>query len=130
MFRYLMLGVLLLLMLNDSAVLAGEMSKKRAGPAAVAPVTIGQVRYEALPWSRMRELDQNGGYIAAIDENSGQELWILKVYDVRYDGDMEDDKQDLFITRIEPKDSRTLLIENENGERFIVDLPTRIVKPE
>jgi hypothetical protein len=130
MFRYLMLGGLLLLMLNDSVVLAGEISKKRAGPAAVAPVTIGQVRYEAVPWGRLRELDQNGGYIAAIDENSGQELWILKVYDVRYDGDMEDDKQDLFITRIEPKDSRTLLIENENGERFIVDLPTRIVKPE
>jgi hypothetical protein len=130
MFRYLMLGVLLMLPLNDSAVLAGEMSKKRAGPAAVAPVTIGQVRYEALPWGRMRELDQNGGYIAAVDANSGQELWILKVYDVRYDGDMEDDKQDLFITRIEPKDSRTLLIENENGERFIVDLPTRIIKPE
>lgn len=130
MFRYLALGGLLLLLLNDSAALAGGMSKKRAGPAAAAPVTIGQVRYEAVPWGRIRELDQNGGYIAAIDENSGQELWILKVYDVRYDGDMEDDKQDLFITRIESKDSRTLLIENENGERFIVDLPTRTVKPE
>lgn len=130
MFRYLMLGGLLLLLLNDTAVLAGEMSKKRAGPAAVAPVTVGRVRYEALPWGKVRDLDQNGGYIAAVDEASGKELWILKIYDVHYDGDKEDDKQDLFITRIEQKDCHSLLIENERGQRFIVDLPTRTVKPE
>ncbi len=114
-----------------AAAASGGKSKKRAGPAPVAPVVVDGVRYEALQWGKARGLDQNGGYIAAVDERTGKELWILKVYDVVYDGDKEDDKQDLFITSI----SRThalggLIVEDERGRRYLVDLATRRVTPQ
>lgn len=104
------------------------MDKKRSGPEPVAPVRIGNTRYESLPFGKARGLEQNGGYIVAYDEGSGRELWTLKVYNVTYDPDMEDDKQDVFITALTFDKSRhRLLIENEEGNRFAVDLVSRAV---
>ncbi|MES9899875.1 MAG: hypothetical protein ABW148_12735 [Sedimenticola sp.] len=105
-------------------------SKKRAGgPIEVAPVHHNGVRYSALHWGKVRDLGQNGGYIAASDAQTNEELWTLKVYDVHYDGDMENDKQDIFITRISlAEDGTQLIIEDEHGRNFFVDLTTREVK--
>ena len=76
-----------------------------------------------MPWGKARGLDQNGGYVAAINEKTGEELWLVKVYDVTYDGDMEPDKQDVFVTSITlDRASRRLTVENEAGERYAVDL--------
>ncbi|WP_295451062.1 hypothetical protein [uncultured Thiodictyon sp.] len=102
------------------------IQKKREAPAAVNPVRKGGVRYEALHWGKERGFGQNGGYIVAVDEQTGAELWHLKVYDVRYDDDREGDKQDVFITRLsigwfDPR----LRVDNERGERFLIDLATR-----
>lgn len=125
--------VLLLLfgVVGSTDVLSAEtIAKKRLGPAKVEPVTIDGVRYEAIQWGKARDLDQNGGYIGAYDQNTGKELWLLKIYDVSYEGDIEDDKQDIFITRLRQKCGRYLVIENEKGQRFIVDLKTRSVESE
>jgi hypothetical protein len=104
------------------------MKKKRSGPDPVDPVRFGGIRYEAMPWGKARGLGQNGGYVAAIDEKSGDELWLLKVYDVTYDGDMEGDKQDVFVTSLDIDSAgRRLTVENEAGDRFSVDLATRKV---
>lgn len=104
------------------------MQKKRAGPEKVHPVIIDGVRYEAIHWGKARGLEQNGGYIAAIDDLSGKELWILKVYNVNYDSDMEADKLDIFITRIsKDRKAHHLKIENERDGRYVVDLRTRLV---
>jgi len=104
------------------------MKKKRSGPDPVDPVRSGGIRYEAMPWGKARGLGQNGGYVAAIDEKTGDELWLLKVYDVTYDGDMEGDKQDVFVTSLEvDRAGRRLTVENEAGDRFTVDLETRKV---
>jgi hypothetical protein len=104
------------------------MKKKRSGPDPVDPVRFGGIRYEAMPWGKARGLGQNGGYVAAIDEKSGDELWLLKVYDVSYDGDMEGDKQDVFVTSLDIDSAgRRLTVENEAGDRFSVDLATRKV---
>lgn len=109
----------------------GGPSKKRAGPAPVAPVSLGGVRYQALPWGKARGLGQNGGHIAAIDEKTGKELWVLRVYRIVYDGDMEDDKQDLFITGLSiRRDPDRLVVENERGGRYVVDPATRTVTEE
>jgi hypothetical protein len=104
------------------------MAKKRSGPDPVDPVRSGGIRYEAVPWGKARGLDQNGGYVAAIEEKSGKELWLLKVYDVSYDGDMEADKQDVFITSLEIDQGR-LTVESESGDRYAVDLQSRTVTP-
>jgi hypothetical protein len=104
------------------------MDKKRSGPDPVEPVSFGGTRYEAMQWGKARGLEQNGGYVAAIDEKTGDELWLLKVYDVSYDGDMEDDKQDVFVTSLElDRDGRRLMVDNEAGNRFAIDLATRTV---
>ena len=106
------------------------MAKKRSEPDPVDPVRFGGVRYEAMPWGKARGLDQNGGYVAAIDEKTGKELWLLKVYDVSYDGDMEGDKQDVFITELEiDRGGRRLTVESEAGDRYAVDLESRTVSP-
>jgi hypothetical protein len=106
------------------------MAKKRSGPDPVDPVRFGGIRYEAMPWGKARGLGQNGGYVAAIDEKSGKELWLLKVYDVSYDGDMEADKQDVFVTSLEiDREGRHLTVENEAGDRFSADLASRKVSP-
>lgn len=104
------------------------IQEKRAGPAPVEPLSHNGIRYEALQWGRQRGLDQNGGYIAAIDEETGEELWILKVYQVTYDDDMEGDVQDVFIVNLtldEP--SGRLMVENEECMRYVVDPVTRTI---
>ncbi len=105
------------------------MAKKRSGPDPVDPVRSGGIRYEAMPWGKARGLAQNGGYVAAIDEKTGKELWLLKVYDVSYDGDMEADKQDVFITSLEIDREGHLTVESETGDRYAVDLASRKVSP-
>ena len=104
------------------------MQKKRSGPEPVDPVSHAGVRYEAVHWGKGRGLPQNGGYIAAIDEASGHELWLLRVYEVNYDSDMEDDKLDVFITQLTlDYAEQRLTVENERGARYSVDLRNRHV---
>lgn len=102
------------------------MQKKRSAPDPVEPVSHDGIRYEAVTWGKARDLGQNGGYVAAVDEATGEELWLLRVYDVAYDPAMEADKQDVFVTRLRiDRNQRRLAVENERGERFLVDLDQR-----
>jgi len=103
---------------------------KRVGPEEVPPVTIAGTRYEVVHWGRERGLGQNGGYIAAVDAASGQELWTLKVYDVTYDPDMEEDVQDVFIESLAPRGDDKLAIVDERGRKYIVDPRRRQARPE
>jgi len=94
---------------------------------AVTPVAEG--RYEArIDPGWWIVAGPNGGYIAATDPKTGEELWILKVYDVSYDRDMEADKLDVFISKIAPEGPAALRIENEKGRVYRVDLKDRTVQ--
>jgi hypothetical protein len=103
--------------------------KKRFGKLPeVPPVTRNDVRYEALHWGRERDLGQNGGYVIAFDDKTGEQLWLQKIYDVVYDGDMEADKQDVFITELALDVSgQELIISNERDRRFSMRLSDRRV---
>jgi hypothetical protein len=102
---------------------------KRVGPAAVAPVVTNGIRIEALNASRKRGLPQNGGYLEAFDVASGNSLWLLRVYEIAYDGKMEEDVQDRFIEKLELKpDGENLLVTDEFGKRFEVNLRSRKVR--
>src|SRR5437660_1197539 len=70
----------------------------RLAPEPVAPVSFEGRRYEVIHFGKARGLEQNGGYVAAIDEASGNELWVQLIYRIRYDRRIEGDKQDVFIT--------------------------------
>ncbi|MEN3375344.1 MAG: hypothetical protein V7604_699 [Hyphomicrobiales bacterium] len=104
---------------------------KRLAPDPVAPVSFEGRRYEAIDFGKARGLGQNGGYVAAIDEASGRELWVQRIYRIRYDRGLEGDKQDVFITGLTLLPAaRALTIENERGKRYRLDLGTRKVTPE
>jgi hypothetical protein len=105
-------------------------SAKRAGPSEVPPVRMGRITYNVIHWGRVRDLPQNGGYIAATDSKSGKELWILKIYDTKPQADLERDVQDVFITSMRKGDSpHSLVIDDEAGRSFVVDVKKRVVKP-
>jgi hypothetical protein len=104
--------------------------KERSDIPEPAPVVVGGLRYEAVPWGRARGLSQNGGYIAARDMASGRELWLFKVYDVKYLPDMEDDKQDVFIEDLALDAKGRLRVTDERGEIYRVDLVHRALVPD
>jgi hypothetical protein len=105
------------------------MDKKRSGVPPVSRVAHGGVRYESLHWGKSRGLGQNGGYVIAVDERTGDERWTLKVYDVPYEEGLEPDKQDVFITKLTLSgDGRRLLVDDERGRRHAVNLADRSVE--
>lgn len=107
---------------------AAAPAKKRAAPEPVAPLVIGSVRYEVVPWGRTRGMRQDGGVIRAVDAGSGRELWLLQVYTLQIDPRMETDKQEVFITTLSADpDGRGLFVDTERGARHRVDLSTRRV---
>jgi hypothetical protein len=72
----------------------------------------------------MAGFEQMGGYLAAYDEATGQQLWTLKVYDnqrVPKEGDV----QDVFFKSMTLQADGTPLIENERRARFVVDPKAR-----
>ena len=101
--------------------------KERKEVPEPEPVSDNGVRYEAVIWGKARGLEQNGGYIAAYDLATNRELWLLKVYDVVYDQEMEGDKQDLFIEELSLDDEGRLLVTDERGEVYFVDVENRRV---
>jgi hypothetical protein len=106
----------------------GGLKAKRLGPPEVDPVVIGKLRFETLPWGRDRGLGQNGGYIVAYDDASGEELWILKVYGISYDPTLEQDVQDVFIASMSKSFfGGKLRITDEQGRHYTVDPDTRTV---
>ena len=55
-------------------------------------------------------------------------LWAEVIYTAPYDPEMEDDKQDVFITSLEVVDGgRALAILSEDGAEYRLDLATREV---
>jgi hypothetical protein len=101
---------------------------KRVGPPEVPPAHIGPLRIEALHWGRERGLGQNGGFIRAVDERTGTEEWVLQVYGIDYDPEMEEDVQDIFIRSIQLVDEdASLLIADERGRHFRVAVESREV---
>ncbi|HET7332961.1 hypothetical protein [Dyella sp.] len=102
----------------------GKSSSRIPAPT-VGAVTIGKVRYEQVRNGLLAGFDQMGGYLAAYDVESGKQLWTLKVYDNRRLSDKEGDVQDVFFKSMKAQPDGSLLIENEQGKRFVVDPSAR-----
>lgn len=101
---------------------------KRVGPKDVPAVTIKDLRFEVIHWGKDRGFAQNGGYIAAFDKTSGEELWTLKIYDIVYDPELESDVQDLFIKSMKKSwFGNDLKITDERGRQYIVNTDARTV---
>ena len=98
-----------------------------AGPTEVMPVEHDGVRYEAVHWGKQRDLGQNGGFVAAIDVNTGDEIWIVRIYEIVY-GDKSPQKYDRFITALELiEEGAALEVIDQTGAVHHLDLTTRAV---
>jgi hypothetical protein len=104
---------------------AMQKSGSRIPAPAVPPVSAGGVRYEQVKNGLLAGFEQMGGYLAAYDEVSGQQLWTLKVYDNQRMPGKEGDVQDVFFKSMTLQADGTLLIENERRARFVVDPKAR-----
>jgi hypothetical protein len=104
-------------------------SADRRAPPAVAPVEHDGVRYEQNLAATVAEFGQVGGILTARDAKSGAILWSLKVYPNERRPGLEGDVQDVFFRSMTLDQQGRLLIENERGQRFAVDLATRTVSP-
>jgi hypothetical protein len=104
-------------------------SPKRVGPPDVTPLIIDDIRVEAIHWGKEKGLGQNGGYIVAYNNTTNEELWLLKVYYVKYDDVMEEDVQDVFIESIEAtSDINIVKVTNEKSKIYLVDMNAKSVK--
>jgi hypothetical protein len=102
---------------------ARVVESKKAAPKTVAPVTHGGIRYEAPHFGSSGGRDQNGGYVQARAADDDRLLWERMVYRIRYDPALERDVQDVFITSLSlSEDGRRLLVDNDKGERYEMDL--------
>ncbi len=114
-------------MVLKGLIMIEKISKERSEVPEPVPVSLGGIRYEVLPWGKARGFGQNGGFIVAIDEATGEEKWILKIYDVLYTHDMEEDKQDIFISELEVESEYLLHVVNEREEHYLVNIETQSV---
>lgn len=102
-------------------------SADRPPPPKVEPVVKDGVRYQRKIGGSSDP--QVGGLLAAYDVKSGAELWTLVVYDNKRRPDLEGDVQDVFFASMKfDKDGR-LIIVDENGRRFAVDVEARTSTP-
>jgi hypothetical protein len=91
---------------------------KRAAPKPVPPVTLNTIEYSA-PLELM-------GFVVATDTTSHKELWRKRIYTVPVNRALERDVQDVFITSLVIENG-TLIITNERGDSYTLDLATRKV---
>jgi hypothetical protein len=109
-------------------VAAQSIEKERADVPEPAAVSARGVRYQAPPFTRLYGLPHNGGYVEAIDERTGLRIWIVRVAGRQLSDGKEQDKQDVFITRLELEaNGAHLLVVDERGQQHRLDLRTRRV---
>jgi len=107
---------------------------KRLAPAMVEPVVAEGVKYLA-PQVTPGYIEAYGvptcptGCVEAWEEKTGKLLWRVQVYEVKYDHQRERDVQDVFVRFLTIKDG-SLVVENESGARFTVDVKSHTVKRE
>jgi hypothetical protein len=100
----------------------------RRAPRRVEPVVHDGVRYEQVIGKVLPEQDDTGRWLAAYDVATDKLLWGVKVYDTPHIAELERDVQAVFFASLRLEDGgRVLLVANERGRRFSIDLATHVV---
>ena len=102
---------------------SGLPNASRPPPPEVPPVEWAGVRCQQDLDGAARKRDQGFGYLQALDASSDQVLWELKVYTVKTQPGLEADVQEVYFSHMVRVTGRDELeIENEKGQRFLVDV--------
>lgn len=99
-------------------------SGSRPPPPNVEPVEHNGIRYVQDSYDE-RQGDQLGGYLAAIDADTGQRLWRLKVYNVPNQDPAAPRRLSIYFRSMRLAGGDILQIEDEVGRVFHVNLATR-----
>lgn len=114
--RQLIPGLAALVCLQGATMLPAQA--KRVAPPAVAPVREKGVEYRA-EHERYSEKGAPAGirgFLTAVDEKSGKELWKARLYDRRFQGQMETDVQEVYVKSLHLEAPGILAItEDETG---------------
>jgi hypothetical protein len=107
---------------------------KRGAPKDVPAVVSGGIKYiapDVMPKYRSiygeSKCLRSGGCVEARDRQTGKLLWQVEVYQTKYDPNLEQDVQVVYINYLKI-DRGKLIIKNEQGDRYMVDLKTRALK--
>ena len=97
-------------------------SADRLGPPGAPPIHHGGVAYS-------QDDAGPGGVLVATDEDTGEPLWTLKIYDIRIDPALEADAQWVFFRSMAFDADGGLRIVNEAGRAFLVDVRNHTSMP-
>jgi hypothetical protein len=103
-----------------------EYKFKRSPPKKVRPVVHKGIKYTAPHFVLSNGEAIAGGYIEAFDAKTNKELWRIKVYETKYNPQLERDVQDVFISSLAIK-KNMLVVVNERHERYEIDLSSHMV---
>ncbi|MDX1563813.1 MAG: hypothetical protein R3236_00340 [Phycisphaeraceae bacterium] len=100
---------------------ASRLLAKRAAPKPVESIRAGDVEYRASTnnWA--------GDSVEAWDVKHKELLWRRQIFVIKFDPNLERDIQDTFITQMK-LDGQKMLISNERGSKYELDLKTLAVK--
>jgi hypothetical protein len=108
--------------------------KKRRSAVHAKPVVHKGVKYEAVLWTEPTWgsdplPDTATAFVFAMKADDGSELWRAKLYDVRFDPDMERDKQEVYVEKLSLNLFGTKLkAVDEKGRKYAIDLESHAVE--
>jgi hypothetical protein len=107
---------------------------KRGVPTQLDSIVSGKVRYLApdvtpnyLSIYGASKCFRSGSCVEARDLKTGKLLWQVEVYQTEFDPKVESDVQSVYINSLKIERGK-LIIKNERGDRYTIDLKTRAVK--
>ena len=102
------------------------VAAKRPAPPKVPAVSFESVRYEQAYEGKDESFAQRSGFLRASSEATGDALWTLKIYNVEIDATLERDVQEVYFATLSVDgQARTIVVENERGRAFLVNIDTR-----
>lgn len=113
--------------MSDSELSTGSFD--RSPPPKVEPVVRDGKRYAQHIGTHDDRIGQSGGLLEIVDVSTGKQLAMIKVYDNQRQPDLEGDAQDIFFASMAFDSSGKLIITDEVGRRFAIDVVKRESKP-
>ena len=111
--------------------LASAAMAKRAAPKDVPPIVTDKATY-SVPHVRMPQFSmRNPGFVEAHHPETKKLLWRIQIYNIKYDPELEQDVQDVFIKTMSlDKKSNSLLVSDERSRTYVLNLTTKKVTRE
>jgi len=106
--------------MSDSDLLVESFD--RSPPPEVTPVVLNGKRYAQHIGTHDDSIGQSGGLLDVFDDATGKLIATIKVYDNLRDPGLEGDVQDIFFESMAFDANGRLVITDEVGRRFVVDV--------